>query len=393
MRILLVGPVPPHPGGGSIGRGQLAAGFARAGHDVCIVAPITEQGRSDGDRWAALHPELSVVRYPLRSFEPQPFLPPSEEFVREESSQVEPLFVSLAKSFEPDVVVVGRETFARYIPRLAQALGLPSVLLARGSPTGHILAGRFPADEAHRLLLEFRKVDRIIAVAQHLAEGLRSLGFDDVTHVPNAIDTSRFVPGPKSPALLRSLAIEPKATVVLVPANLHPRKRPADVIRSAEIALRANPGLVYVMAGTGVLREQSEQLCRARGLGDRFRFLGWVEYDHMPELMNLADLVVMASESEGLSRAYVEAMACSRLLLASDIPAAREIVEDGVNGLLFRMGDAEHLAARTLEAAARPEWRERLGHRARSSVQRRSVENAVPEYLWELARVVAARRG
>jgi phosphatidylinositol alpha-mannosyltransferase len=84
-------------------------------------------------------------------------------------------------------------------------------------------------------------------------------------------------------------------------------------------------------------------------------------------------------------------MACERLLIASDIPAAREVVEDGVTGRLFRLGDAAHLAALTLEAAADDDGRRAIGRRARASVRHRSVERAVPRYLRILEEVVAAR--
>jgi len=391
MKILLAGPVPPHPGGGAIGRAELAAGFARAGHEVCIVAPITETARDAGERFASAHPELRIERYVLRQFEPMPFRPPEPEFLREEAGLVVPLVTSLIARSRPDVVVVGRESFARYVPEVARAHGLPSVLLVRGSPTGHILAGRFPPEDAERLLGEFRKVDLIIAVAVHLADGLRGLGFGAVHQIPNAIDTRRFAPGPGRRGVLDALGVDPAATVVLVPANLHPRKRPADVVASAAIACRRAPGLVYLFAGTGVQRDEIEGLCRERGLEGRARFLGWRPYEEMPALMNAADVVVMASESEGMARAYLEAMACERLLLASDIPASRELIRDGHNGLLFRMGDVDHLAARTLEAAGDPELRRSLGRRARATVARVSVEAVVPRYLRALSGVVAAR--
>ncbi len=392
MKILLTGPLPPHPGGGAISRAQLAAGFARAGHGVCVVAPITVEAARNGDGFAEAHPELQVVRYILRHFDPAPFRPPAETFLREEREQVQSLVASLLRSFAPDLVVVGRETFARYVPQLALGAGVPSVLLVRGSPTGHILNHRFPEPDAEQLLAEFRKVDRIIAVAKYLEQGLRALGFDNVAHIPNAIDTTQFVPRPRDQKLLGALRIDPGAMVVLIPANLNDRKRPEDVVSSARIALRERPDLVYLFAGSGVLREKVERLCDEEGLKGRFRFLGWKAYDEMPALMNLADLVVVASEAEGMSRAYIEAMASERLLLASDIPSAREIVQDGVNGLLFRMGDVEHLAARTIEAAASSALRDRLGRQARSTVHAMSVDRVVPRYLQVFTETIAAAR-
>ncbi len=391
MRILLTGPVPPHPGGGAISRGQLAAGFQAAGHAVCILAPITEQELRLGDRFAAAHPELQVARYQLDTFEKLPFRPPPEEFLAQERSRIERHFPVLVNSFRPDLVVVGRETFARYVPGLAQRAGLPSVLLVRGSPTGHILRGEYPEDDTRRLLTEFHKVDRIIAVSQSLADGLAARGFENVAYIPNAIDVGAFVPRPPPADLRGELGIDPGCQVVLAPANLHHRKRPFDVIAAAEIVLRHLPNVVYVMAGTGVLRVEARSRVESKGIAANFRFPGWIDYSKMPALMNLADLVVMASEAEGMARAYLEAMACERLLLATDIPPAMELIDNGVNGLLFPLGDAGQLAALTLQALRDPELRLRLGRRARETVRNRSVESVVPRYLSQFAAVLNAR--
>ena len=67
----------------------------------------------------------------------------------------------------------------------------------------------------------------------------------------------------------------------------------------------------------------------------RVRFAGWIDYARMPDYINLGDIVVMPSESEGLARVYLEAQACARVLVASDIPPAREVVTEGETGLLF----------------------------------------------------------
>jgi len=101
---------------------------------------------------------------------------------------------------------------------------------------------------------------------------------------------------------------------------------------------------------------------------------------------------VMTSAIEGLSRVYLETQACGRTLLASDIPAAREVVEPGRTGLLFRVGDVPDLTAKTLLAASDPELRAVLGGRARESVERRDLSAEVTAYADILGRVVQRRR-
>ena len=235
------------------------------------------------------------------------------------------------------------------------------------------------------------EADQIVTVAKFQEAGLRDLGLTRVTTIPNAIDTSRFRPRPANGKLSEELGIHKAQIVVLVPANLHPRKRPFDVVESASRALAQNPHLVYVMIRSGHLRGPVQDRCRELNILDSFRFPGWIDYARMPDLMNLADVVVMASESEGMARAYLEAMACERILLASNIPATRELIRDGHNGRLFRLGDTEHLAALTLEAASEPERCRKLGREARRSLSGRSLVEAGRQYVRILSFVVSAQ--
>ena len=98
--------------------------------------------------------------------------------------------------------------------------------------------------------------------------------------------------------------------------------------------------------------------------------------------MNLADLVVMPSEREGLARVYLEAQACGKTLIASDIAAAREVVIHGQTGLLFRMGDVQDMADKIVLAAGDPALREAIGTPAREHVLgHHDLEAIAEEYL------------
>lgn len=140
--------------------------------------------------------------------------------------------------------------------------------------------------------------------------------------------------------------------------------------------------------GDGPLRGAIDETCRQKQISERFRLVGWVYYNRMPGYINLADIVVMPSEAEGLSRVYLETQACARLLLASDIPPAREVVEDGETGFLFRKGDINDLTAKTLLAAAEPELRAEIGRKARERVRAHDLKDAVTAYAHTLDEVV-----
>lgn len=81
-------------------------------------------------------------------------------------------------------------------------------------------------------------------------------------------------------------------------SSLKEVKRPLDIVSSAAGALRQNPKLVYVIVGDGLLRGAMEDTCRQKRLTERFRFVGWVDHQRVPDYINLADIVVMPSETE-----------------------------------------------------------------------------------------------
>jgi glycosyltransferase involved in cell wall biosynthesis len=171
-------------------------------------------------------------------------------------------------------------------------------------------------------------------------------------------------------------------------SNLRDIKRPLDLVASAAEALRQDPRLLYVIVGDGTLRRAMEDECRRRQVAGRFRFTGWVDRARVPAYLNLADLVVMPSEAESRSLVCLEAQACGRLLLASDIPGARELLADGATGLLFRKGDVDDLTAKTLHAAADPGLRAAIGCQAREAVRACALPDAIMAYAAALEEAI-----
>jgi glycosyltransferase involved in cell wall biosynthesis len=260
--------------------------------------------------------------------------------------------------------------------------------MVHGATTIGILTGSYPVDLARQLLEQYRRVNLIVTPARHMAENLRQLGLGNIKVIPNPVDLQRFSPRPKNEDLLRQLTIQSDDTVIVHASNLKALKRPLDLVNSAERALRKNPKLMYVIVGDGPCKEFMAEACRTSNVAERFRFVGEVDHDCMPEYINLAEIVVLPSEAETQALVYLETQACGRLMLASDIPGAREVIVDGETGLLFRMGDIDDLAAKTLLAASDTKLRAVIGRQAWEQVQVHSLDNVVSIYAATLEDVV-----
>src|SRR3954451_19323649 len=143
IRAVLIGVLPPRPGGASVSVGQIAAGIARAGHEIAVIAPITAESLQGGDRYAAQHPELRILRYLMPRYYNDSYNPVAADLAAAQDRGIRRLIRELTSSFQPNLVIAGHEIFGSIGRELARDLRLPWCQWLRGSPTGQILAGLF----------------------------------------------------------------------------------------------------------------------------------------------------------------------------------------------------------------------------------------------------------
>jgi len=154
------------------------------------------------------------------------------------------------------------------------------------------------------------------------------------------------------------------------------------IARAFVMAARQCPELRLIMLGNGSQSSRLRQIFMKAGLEDRVLFPGLVSQADLPRYYHLAHLYLSASHSDGTSISLLEAMACGRPVLVSDISGNREWVQEGANGWLFPDGDENALALAIVNAVA---WRDRLpemGQVAREvAEQRADWEHNFPELL------------
>ena len=393
LDVLYVGTLPPHRGGSALSCGQLLVGIASLGHRVRAVAPISDELLEAAHHFAARHPELSVTRYVVPYDNVDPMVPLPEEYRALERAQLSAIIPTLIADRRPDIVFIGRESFVHDVPGLIQEFDLPSLVSLRGGTTIGMLNGAYPASETAALLEQLRSVDLLVSPARHLAERARALGLSQIEVIPNAIDLEQFCPRPKDTHLQRELGIGDDDVVVAHVSNLKSLKRPLDVVASAERVLRKRPRVRYLIVGDGPGRRELEACCQASGIADRCTFTGWLEYERLPALLNVVDVVLMPAEDEALARVYLETQACGRVLLASDIPAASEVIRPGETGLLFRKGDLDDMTEKLLLAADDEQLRAAIGERARARVMVHSLDRAVSSYVAAMRDILQRRHG
>lgn len=124
------------------------------------------------------------------------------------------------------------------------------------------------------------------------------------------------------------------------------------------------------IAGAGSMEAELRRL--AAGLGDRVVFAGF--RDDVRDFLAAADVFLLPSRAEGQPLVLLEAMALGKPVLAADLPGVKEIISDGVNGLLFRSGDPAHLAEKLGALLADPAAARAMGARAAETASRYTLE-------------------
>jgi glycosyltransferase involved in cell wall biosynthesis len=229
--------------------------------------------------------------------------------------------------------------------------------------------------------------DRVIAISHFIAETIVARHGTDrgrIRVIPRGVDMRLFDPALVDPARMESLRREwalPKGRpVVMLPGRLTRWKGQSVLVEAmARLPGDAIAVLVGGAEGREAFRAELETLIAARGLQDRVRLVGHAS--DMPAALLLADIVIHAStDAEAFGRTVIEAQAMERPVIASDLGAPRETVEEAVTGWRVAPGDPGALAQAIGWVLGMPaEERAASGVRARQSVIDRYTTRAMQD--------------
>lgn len=154
---------------------------------------------------------------------------------------------------------------------------------------------------------------------------------------------------------------------VLLPARLLWDKGLAELVEAARLLREKGRPIHLLLAGEPDAGNPGEIPRAQLRLWEEEKLLDWLGHvKDMPALYRTVDLVVLPSYREGLPKGLIEAAACGLPLVTTDVPGCREVVTDGVEGLLVPARDPAALAEAIGRLAADPELRKRMGIAARA---------------------------
>jgi len=368
---------------------NLAEGLTAAGHEVVVVAP---------SQTGAHHEEIDqhhrVVLVQSRVFRLYQNVPVSV-FPRREIAK-------LVEEFEPDIIHVQSP--------LGIGLGSMRVAKKRGIPlvaTNHTMSENL-LDNVRLLAPMARPLDVLLkryaawfyAHALHVTmptqtaiNMLRPVDFRRPTSaISNGIDLSRFRPGDAPEGFRERFGIPALVPVVLYVGRLDVEKHLHVLVRAASL-LQEGHAFHVVMVGYGVDRARLEHLADTLGVRDRITFTGRIEEDDKPNVFRMATVFAIPSPAELQSISTLEAMASGLPVVAVNAGALGELCEDGHNGLLFDLDDADGLARGLARLLGDPELAEQMGAASLEIASRHDLKETIRQYSGLYERTVSDPTG
>ena len=328
----------PTYGGSGVVATELGIELAAMGHEVHFISysqPFRLSGRDDG----ILYHEVPVSSYPLFEFPPYDLALASRMAEVAEFYDLDLLHVHYAIPHSVSALLARQMLAARKrrLPFVTTLHGTDITLV--GLDRSYLPITRYAIQES----------DGVTSISDYLRE--KTVQDFEVTRgievVPNFVNCDVYTPirDLNKRAEARKRLAAPDEAILMHLSNFRPVKRVVDVVRIFAQVVREVPAQL-VLVGDGPDRSAAEWLAHDLGIHGKVHFMGKLE--RVNELLPLADLLLMPSELESFGLAALEAMACKVPSIATRVGGVPELIDDGVTGLLYAVGDIEGMASGVL---------------------------------------------
>lgn len=290
------------------------------------------------------------------------------------------------KDFRPDVmhfihpVLIGTTGLL-----MAKRLGVPTLAsfhLDLARMAHHFNLGVFEPVVNLFTQVVFNAADYTLAPSRHVQDGMQRIGVRKVGLWGRGVDAERFNPAHADDAMrLRLSGGTPDAPVLLYVGRLSSEKQ----IDRLKPLIEAVPQARLAIVGDGPERAALEKLFA----GTNTTFMGYMTGEPLLQAYASADVFVFPSALETFGLVVVEAMAAGLPVVASRVGGIPDVVEEGVTGYTFNVGDSDMLIDGVRKIITSRERIEEMGRSARAYAETKSWPAMMDEVIDVYARLIA----
>jgi glycosyltransferase involved in cell wall biosynthesis len=241
--------------------------------------------------------------------------------------------------------------------------------------------------------IALRFFDYYVAVSGNFKRMLvnRKFNSDRIFTVYNGMDFSRPLKSYSRSTFAEKykLNINDNDIVVGILVRLDPVKGLDSFVKAADIVLKTNPQVKFILGGEGKERKALENRIKSLGIADHVFLPGWI--DDPFEFMSCIDINVLTSLSESFPYVILEGTFFKKATVSSDVGGISDLIEDGATGFLFKPGDYMTLAQHLVLLANSPDLRFKIGQQIYEKASTQfSLENMCQTQL-EIYRNILSR--
>jgi N-acetyl-alpha-D-glucosaminyl L-malate synthase BshA len=353
---------------------ELGKSLADKGHRIHFIT-YSQPVRLDFFSENISYHEVSIAKYPLFDYVPYETALTSKlvDVARFEGLDVLHVHYAIPHA---SVAYMAKQILA------SQGIHLPVVTTLHG--TDITLVGK---DSSYEPVVTFaiNQSDGVTAVSESLKQDTyRNFKItNEIEVIPNFIDLRRF--SKKAKDHFRKAIAPNGERLVVHTSNFRKVKRVQDVVQVFH-KLRDKIPAKLLLIGDGPERHNIEELCRDLGHCDDIRFLG--KQEMIEEILSIADLFIMPSETESFGLAALEAMACQVPVISSDAGGIPELNLHGITGYMSPVGDVEGMAQYAVEILGNDDVLKKFKANALEQARRFDIEAILPCYEAYYQRVI-----
>jgi len=312
-----------------------ALGQKRLGHEVSLVCPpgsaLGHKAREAGLEVAFLRCRIALYGFDTLKM------------------------ASYMRKIKPDIVHLHSSHAHNVGGAAARLARVPAVVLSRRMDT--------PITLWHHKLKYKVGYDAVIAISHGVKQALVRAGVhsDRISVVRSAIEDHWWKEPGDREKTRKTLGYANDDIVAAVIASIEPRKGQDLLIRALPQILQAAPNVRLLLVGKDDTSQPERALAKELGLESHVLFAGF--RSDVKDIIAASDIIVAPSYLEGLGVSIMEAMACGKPIVASNVGGIPESVVNGQTGILVKPGDAEALAQAVASLAVNESLRQEMGRR------------------------------